>query len=217
MISKSLAKHRALWVRARAVRPPGNNATTWHAAENAEYLKAYAHEPTPLRRRSSARVGCPERCSQAPAWPGTDTALGHNDDQLQTLAAAHLGLGGPELSTHVGASIEAPNRTGTGWRKISDAMDGRATNLYTASCFPGKEGFLRRHDGLRNRRICREAIRAGLLAHREYAPAVMRGLTDKRSGRPSMPRPRPRSTAKGRHLPWLSKQLTLALENNTDK
>jgi hypothetical protein len=25
------AKHRALWVRARAVRPPGNDATTWHA------------------------------------------------------------------------------------------------------------------------------------------------------------------------------------------
>ena len=36
------AKHRALWVRARAVQPPGNDATTWHAAENAEYLKAYA-------------------------------------------------------------------------------------------------------------------------------------------------------------------------------
>ena len=36
------AKHRALWVRARAVRPPGNDATTWHAAENAEHLKAYA-------------------------------------------------------------------------------------------------------------------------------------------------------------------------------
>jgi hypothetical protein len=32
-------KHRALWVRARAVRPPGNDATTWHAAENAEHLK----------------------------------------------------------------------------------------------------------------------------------------------------------------------------------
>jgi hypothetical protein len=24
------AKHRALWVRARSVRPPGNDATTWH-------------------------------------------------------------------------------------------------------------------------------------------------------------------------------------------
>jgi hypothetical protein len=24
------------------VRPPGNDAITWHAAENAEYLKAYA-------------------------------------------------------------------------------------------------------------------------------------------------------------------------------
>jgi hypothetical protein len=34
------AKHRALWVRARAVRPPGNDATAWHAAENTEYLKA---------------------------------------------------------------------------------------------------------------------------------------------------------------------------------
>jgi hypothetical protein len=36
------AKHKALWVRARAARPPGNDATTWHAAENAEHLKAYA-------------------------------------------------------------------------------------------------------------------------------------------------------------------------------
>jgi hypothetical protein len=36
------AKHRALWVRARAVRPPGSDANTWHAAENAEYLRAYA-------------------------------------------------------------------------------------------------------------------------------------------------------------------------------
>jgi hypothetical protein len=55
-------------------------------------------------------------------------------------------------------------------------MDYRATGLYTAS-FPGKAGFSRRHDGLRDR-IYREAIRAGLLAHREYARAVMRGLTD---------------------------------------
>jgi hypothetical protein len=38
------------------------------------------------------------------AWPGTDTAL--DNDQLQTFATAHLGLGGPELSTHVGAPIE---------------------------------------------------------------------------------------------------------------
>jgi hypothetical protein len=43
--------------------------------------------------------------------------------------------------------------------------------------FPGKAGFSRRHDGLRDR-IYREAVRAGLLAHREYAPAVMRGLTN---------------------------------------
>jgi hypothetical protein len=56
-------------------------------------------------------------------------------------------------------------------------MDCRITNLYTAS-FPGeKAGFSRRHDGLRDR-IYHEAIREGLLAHREYAPAVMRGLTD---------------------------------------
>jgi hypothetical protein len=79
--------------------------------------------------------------------------------------------------THVSAPIEAPNRTGTGWRKISDAMDCRATDLYTAS-FPGKAWSSRRHDGLRDM-IYREAIRAGLLAHREYAPVVMRGLTDK--------------------------------------
>jgi hypothetical protein len=72
-------------------------------------------------------------------WPGTETALDDNG-QFQTFAAVHLGLGGdPELSTHVSAPIEAPNRTGTGWRKTSDAMDCRATNLYTAS-FPGKAG-----------------------------------------------------------------------------
>jgi hypothetical protein len=55
-------------------------------------------------------------------------------------------------------------------------MDCRATNLYTASS-PGKAGFSRRHGGLPDR-IYREAIRAGLLAHREYAPVVMRGLAD---------------------------------------
>jgi hypothetical protein len=74
------------------------------------------------------------------AWPGTDTAL--DNDQFQTFVAAHLGLGDLELSTQVGAPIEAPNRAGTGWRKISDAMDCRATNLYTAS-FPGKAGSSR--------------------------------------------------------------------------
>jgi hypothetical protein len=80
------------------------------------------------------------------AWPGTDSTILDNDQQFQTcFAAAHLGLGGPELSTHVGAPIETPNRTGTGWHKISGAMDCRATNLYTAS-FPGKAGFSRRHD-----------------------------------------------------------------------
>jgi hypothetical protein len=81
------------------------------------------------------------------------------------------------MSTHVGAPIEAPNRAGTGWRKISDAMDCRATGLYTAS-FPGKAGLSRRYDGLRDRIYREAAVRAGLLAHREYAPAVMRGLTD---------------------------------------
>jgi hypothetical protein len=56
-------------------------------------------------------------------------------------------------------------------------MDCRATNLYATTSFPGKAGFSRRHDGLRDR-IYREAVRAGLLVHREYAPAVMRGLAD---------------------------------------
>jgi hypothetical protein len=55
-------------------------------------------------------------------------------------------------------------------------MDCRTTNLYTAS-FTGKAGSSRRHDSLRDR-IYREAIRAGLLVHQEYAPAVMRSLTD---------------------------------------
>jgi hypothetical protein len=68
-------------------------------------------------------------------------------------------------------------RPGTGWRKISDAMDCRATKLYTARS-PVKEGPSSRHDGLRDR-LYREAIRTAPLAHREYAPAgVMRGLTD---------------------------------------
>jgi hypothetical protein len=59
--------------------------------------------------------------------------------------------------------------------KTSDAMD------YTASSPGGKAGLSRRHGGLRGSfedRIYREAVRAGLIAHREYAPAVMRGLTD---------------------------------------
>ena len=104
-------KHKALWVRARAVRPPGNDATTWHAAENAEHLKAYA-------AKAAFECACGISRTMPTAWPGTDTAL--DNDQLQTFAAAHLGLGDPELSTHVGAPIEAPNRAGTGWRKISD-------------------------------------------------------------------------------------------------
>jgi hypothetical protein len=112
------------------------------------------------------------------AWPGTDTAL--DSDQFQTVAAAHLGLGDPELSTHVGAPIEAPKRTGTGCRKTSDAMDCRATNLYTTS-FPGKAGFSRRrHDGLRDR-IYREAghpSRPPRPTRIGTPPAVMRGLTD---------------------------------------
>jgi hypothetical protein len=38
------------------------------------------------------------------AWPGTDTAP--DIGQVQAFAAAHLGLGDPELSTHVGAPID---------------------------------------------------------------------------------------------------------------
>jgi hypothetical protein len=59
-------------------------------------------------------------------------------------------------------------------------MDCRATDLYTAS-FPGKAGLSRRHDARgasATGMIYSEAIRAGPLAHREYAPAVMRSLTD---------------------------------------
>jgi hypothetical protein len=119
------------------VRLAGNGATTWYAyaAENAEYFKAYAP-------KAAFECVCGISRTVLIAWPGTDTAL--DNDQLQTFAAAHLGPGDPELSTHAGAPIEAPNRAGTGWRKISDAMDCRATNVYTAS-FPGKAGFSRRH------------------------------------------------------------------------
>jgi hypothetical protein len=53
-----------------------------------------------------------------------------------------------------------------GVRSVTRSMDCRATGLHTAS-FPGKAGFSRRHDGLCDR-IYREAVRAGLLAHREY-------------------------------------------------
>jgi hypothetical protein len=69
-----------------------------------------------------------------------------------------------------GAPIEAPNRTGTGWRKISDAMDCRTTNLYIASFQLPREGraleMARRPP---RQDIYREAsIRADLLAHREW-------------------------------------------------
>jgi hypothetical protein len=146
-------------------------STTWHAAENAEYFKAYA-------AKEAFKCACGTSRTVPTAWPGTDTAL--DNDQLQAFAATHLGIGDPELSRHVGAPIEAPNRAAArapgGARPVTRWVGCRATNLYTAS-FPGKAGLSRRHDGLRDR-IYREAVRAGLLAHREYAPAVMRGLTD---------------------------------------
>jgi hypothetical protein len=87
------AKHKALWARARAVRPPGSDAATWHAAENAEHLKAYA-------AKAAFECACGISRTALTAWPGTDTAL--DNDQLQTFAAAHLGIGDPELSIHVG-------------------------------------------------------------------------------------------------------------------
>jgi hypothetical protein len=74
------AKHRALWVRARAARPPGNDATTWHAAENAEYLKAYAAKAA----FECACMGYHEQCSQ-PGRERTHTAL--DNGQFQTFAA----------------------------------------------------------------------------------------------------------------------------------
>ena len=68
-------------------------------------------------------------------------------------------------------------------------MDCRATDLYTAS-FPGKAGFSRRHDGLRDR-IYREAARAGLLAHRENAVRVVEKGTYTQQGRANSCRLRP--------------------------
>jgi hypothetical protein len=71
------------------VRPPGNDATTWHAAENAEYrLKAYA-------AKAAFECACGISRTVLTAWLGTDTAL--ENDQLQTFAAAHLP--GPWLGT----------------------------------------------------------------------------------------------------------------------
>jgi hypothetical protein len=55
-------------------------------------------------------------------------------------------------------------------------MDCGATDLCAARS-PGQAGSSGRRDGLRAR-LYHEAVRAGLLVHREYAPAVMRGLTD---------------------------------------
>jgi hypothetical protein len=63
------AKHRALWVRARVVRPPGNDATTWHAAENAEYLKAYA-------AKAAFECACGISRAVLTAWPGTGDGHG---------------------------------------------------------------------------------------------------------------------------------------------
>jgi hypothetical protein len=58
------------------------------------------------------------------AWPGADTALDNDQLQAFAFAAAHLGLGEPELSILVGAPMHrsTQHHTGTGWRKISDAV-----------------------------------------------------------------------------------------------
>jgi hypothetical protein len=48
--------------------PPGNDATTWHAAENAEYLKAYA-------AKAAFECACGISRTMLTAWPGTDTTL----------------------------------------------------------------------------------------------------------------------------------------------
>jgi hypothetical protein len=79
-----------------------------------------------------------------------------------------------------------------------------ATGLHTTSPPRGESRVLAAARRLRRRspqpEIPRGHIRAGALAHGENtpprAPAVMRGLTDENSGRPSMPHPRPRFTAK---------------------
>jgi hypothetical protein len=101
-------------------------------------------------------------------------------------------------------------RAATGWRaqdqraQARDGLQGHGTDLYTAS-FPGRPKSralekARRHDGLCDK-IYREAICAGLLVHREYAPAVMHGhgLTDERRAaegpRRDAASARPRSTA----------------------
>jgi hypothetical protein len=120
------------------------------------------------------------RARQTSAWRRKAyQGSGRAPPPLQTFAAAHPGLGGPEqswalLQAHMSAppskhpTARAPGGARPATRWTSDAMDCRATNFYTAS-FPGKAGFSRRHDGLRDR-IYREAVRAGLLANREYAP-----------------------------------------------
>jgi hypothetical protein len=78
----------------------------------------------------------------------------------------------PPRPPHVGAPIEAPNRAGTGWRKISDAME---TSAPPAP--PGRQGSrggttasATGYTGGRPSRPPRPP--------RQYEPAVMRGLTN---------------------------------------
>jgi hypothetical protein len=81
------AKHRALWVRTRAIRRPGSG-NKMGPPGTLPRTKSTSR-PSPPKLHSSAPAGYPERCSQP--GPGTDTAP--DNDQLQAFAAAHLGLG----------------------------------------------------------------------------------------------------------------------------
>jgi hypothetical protein len=177
------AKHRALWVRARAVRPPGNDATTWHAAENAEYLKAYAG-------KAAFECACGISQTMPTAWPGTDTAR------------RPPGPWGPRAEH----TCRRPHRSTQshghpGWRMAQDrsvtarwTAGPRISALYTAS-FPGNVQGPR--DGT-------TASAMGYTARPSEQPPSRTANTPQprcaasrtSSGRPSMPRPRPRSTAK---------------------
>jgi hypothetical protein len=118
------------------MRPPG-----MAAAKNAEYTS----RPTPLRRRSSARAAYPERCSQ-PArgrtngHTRTDTAL--DNDQFQTFAAAHLGLGDPARAEHTYMSAPPSKhptaRAPDGARLATRWTAGPQTSTPPAS--PGRQG-----------------------------------------------------------------------------
>jgi hypothetical protein len=157
------------------VRPPGSDATCDRLACRREHGVPQSR-PTPQRPRSSAHVGYPELPNGAHSLAGG----GHSPRQRPVLGLRCRPPGPREPGTEHTCRRAPPSKHPI----TANAPDGArpATRwtyrprISTRPASPGKAGFSRRHDGLRDR-IYREAVLTAPLGHREYAPAVMRGLT----------------------------------------